>query len=99
MIFWRAGEDSVTVMVKVRPRSRRPGFHGVQASMLGPRLTIAVTEVAEDGRANRAVCAALAEALDVAKSSVHIVSGASGREKLMSVAGDPTALEEKLRSL
>lgn len=99
MSFWREGVDGVTVMVKVRPRSRRPGVHGVQQSPAGPRLQIAVTEAAEDGKANRAVCAMLAQALHRPQSAVQIVSGAANREKLLSVAGDSAALADLLRAL
>ena len=99
MSFWRAGADGVTVLVKVRPRSRRPGVHGIQASATGPRLQIAVTEAAEDGKANRAVCALLADALDRPQSAVQIVSGATNREKLLSVTGDSATLVALLRSL
>jgi uncharacterized protein len=99
MSFWREGADGVTVMVKVRPRSRRPGVHGVQESAAGPRLQIAVTEAAEDGKANRAVCALLAHTLHRPQSAVQLVSGAANREKLLSVTGDSTALVDLLRSL
>lgn len=99
MSFWRAGPDGVTVMVKVRPRSRRPGLQGVRDSMAGPRLTIAVTEPAEDGKANQAVCAMLARALHRPPSAVHIVAGAANSEKLLAVTGDANALVERLRAL
>jgi uncharacterized protein (TIGR00251 family) len=89
----------VTVMVKVRPRSRRPGVCGVQGSAAGPRLQIAVTEAAEDGKANRAVCALLARTLHRPQSAVLIVSGATNREKVLSVTGDSAALADLLGSL
>jgi uncharacterized protein (TIGR00251 family) len=99
MSFWRAGTDRVTVMVKVRPRSRRPGVHGVQESAAGPRLQIAVTEAAEDGKANRAVCAMLAQALHRPQSAVQIVAGAANREKVLAVTGDSATLVALLQSL
>jgi hypothetical protein len=99
MSFWRERADGVTVMVKVRPRSRRPGMHGVHQSAAGPRLQIGVTEPAEDGQANRAVCALLADVLHRPQSAVQIVSGAANREKLLSVTGNSAALVDVLRSL
>ncbi len=86
-------------MVKVQPRAKRPGLQGVQESASGPRLKIAVTEAAEDGKANRAVCAYLAKALHLPQSSVRIVAGGTSREKLLAMTGDAAALIEKLRSL
>jgi len=99
MSFWRAGPDGVTVMVKVRPRSRRPGVQGVQTSAAGPRLKIGVAEAAEDGKANRAVCAVVAGLLRRPQSAVRIITGASHSEKLLAVTGDSAALAELLRAL
>ena len=87
------------VRVKVQPKSRRPGLGGVKPAADGPRLAIAVTDAPEDGRATRAACDALAQALGVAKSSVDLVQGATSREKLLRVAGDPAALALGLESL
>ena len=99
MTFWREALGGVTVMVKMQPKARQPGLRGERPSASGPRLGIAVTEAAENGKANRAVCATLAEALNIAQSSVQIVSGASSREKLLAVTGDPATLAEKLRRI
>jgi uncharacterized protein YggU (UPF0235/DUF167 family) len=99
MTFWRSGPNGVTVMVKVQLRAREPGLHGIIESATGPRLKIAVAEAAEDGKANRAVCALLAKALDRPPSSISILTGASNREKVLAVAGDSAALEAMLRAL
>lgn len=99
MSFWRADPDGVTVRVKVHPRSRRPGVHGIQESAAGPRLKIDVAEAAEDGKANRAVCAMLATVLRQPQASVRIVSGASSREKLLAVTGDASTLTAMLSAL
>ncbi|MGG5810245.1 DUF167 domain-containing protein [Falsiroseomonas sp. CW058] len=76
--------------VKVQPRSRRPGLGGLSPD--GAALRVAVTEAPEDGRANRAVCAAVAGALRVAPSSVAVAQGAAARVKTLRIAGDPAAL-------
>lgn len=85
--------------VKVQPRARREGLQGVAPSADGPRLRLAVTAAPEDGRANRAVCALVAEALGVAASAVQVAQGAGAREKTLAVAGDPAALAAKLESM
>ncbi|MES2695805.1 MAG: DUF167 family protein, partial [Verrucomicrobiota bacterium] len=46
---------------------------GTSPGVDGPRLRLAVTEAAEDGRANRAVCAMLAGALGLAASAVTLL--------------------------
>jgi len=89
----------VTVAVKVQPKSRRPGLQGAGASADGERLRIGVVESAEGGRANRAACAALAEALGLAPSAVRLVMGATSREKTLHVAGDPVLLAARLAAL
>ena len=97
--FWRPLADGVAVAVKVQPKSRRPGLRGAVSSAGGERLRIGVTEAAEGGRANRAACVALAEALGLAPSAVHLALGATSREKTLHVAGDPAALGAKLAAL
>ena len=97
--FWRITEDGVAVAVKVQPKARRSGCGGVAPSSDGPRLRIAVHEPAEDGRATRAACAVLAEALAVPAGAVSLAMGAVSREKLLRVAGDPDALSARLAKL
>jgi len=98
-MFWRPLRDGVSVAVKVQPRSRRPGVHGAGPSADGERLRISVAEPAEGGRANRAVCAALAKSLGLATSSVTVVIGGTSREKTLRVAGDPATLSARLATL
>lgn len=89
----------ITLRVKVQPRARRPGLKGWVAAADGPRLGIAVVEAAADGRANRAVCAALAGLLDVPPSAVSVAMGAASREKVLRVAGDPARLAARLEAI
>ena len=95
MTFWRLGADRVSVAVKVQPKSRRPGLQGVA----GDRLRIGVTEAAEDGRANRAACATLADALDISASDVSVLIGATSREKTLVIAAPSPQLLERLAAL
>lgn len=82
--------------MKVQPRARRPGLGGLSPE---GALRVAVTEPPEDGRANRAVCAAVAGALRVAPSSVVVAQGAGARLKTLRVAGDPARLLDLLQRL
>ena len=99
MTFWRPLQSGVAVAVKVQPKSRRPGLHGTLQSSDGERLRIGVTEPAEDGRANRAACATLADALGLATSAVQLELGATSRNKTLFVAGNPELLGAKLAAL
>lgn len=82
--------------MKAQPRSRRPGLGGLAPD---GALRVAVTDPPEDGRANRAVAAALAKALGVAPSAVTLAQGAGARLKTFRIAGDPAVLSETLRRL
>jgi uncharacterized protein YggU (UPF0235/DUF167 family) len=83
----------------VTPRARRAAIGQVTAWPDGERLELAVTAPPEDGKANAAVSALLAEALSVAKSHVRVLQGATNRLKLVLVAGDAAALAERLAAL
>lgn len=86
-------------MIKVQPKSRRPGVQGTAPSADGPRLRLGVTEAAEGGKANQAVRDLLAKVLDVPRSAVTIVAGETSRDKLVRVAGEASALGIRLSTL
>jgi uncharacterized protein len=73
----------LTLRVHVKPRSSRDGVDGVREGALVVRLTAPPAE----GQANAALIRVLGRALDVAPSAVRILRGASGRDKLVAVAG------------
>ena len=87
------------MVVKVQPKSRRPGIVGLSPDIEGHRLRLAVTEAAEDGRANKAVCALLASTLGLAASQVSVLQGASSRQKTLLVEGDAAAISLRLTQL
>jgi uncharacterized protein YggU (UPF0235/DUF167 family) len=58
-----------------------------------------VTEAPEDGRANRAACAALASALGVPASLIEVAQGATAREKTLRISGDPAQLIPRIEAL
>ncbi|MFZ4572890.1 MAG: DUF167 domain-containing protein [Phycisphaerales bacterium] len=74
---------AVRIALKVVPGSRREEVAG----MLGERLKIRVSAPPEDGKANRAVCRVLAEALGADERDVTIVVGTTNPEKVARVAG------------
>lgn len=72
------------VVVKVKPGSRKGPLVEV-----GPDggLTIYVREPAVDGRANEAVIRLLASHLELPRSRIELVSGASSRQKRFRING------------
>ena len=75
--------DGLTLRVRVQPRSSKDALAGEREGALVVRLKAPPV----DGAANEALARFLGKALDVAPSAVRIVSGASGRNKLVAVSG------------
>jgi len=72
---------------------------GVGPDRDGPVLKVAVNAPPEDGKANAAVIALLAEAFDVAKAAVSVVAGATDRRKLVEILGNSRDLGASLDRL
>ncbi|MEZ5409938.1 MAG: DUF167 domain-containing protein [Acidimicrobiales bacterium] len=82
--------------VRVKPKARAERVGGAWAD---GSLVVEVQAAAVDGKANTAVVAALADAFDVARSSVTIVTGARSRTKLVAIEGDAEAVAGRLADL
>jgi hypothetical protein len=72
---------------------------GIGPDRDGPALRVAVNAPPEDGKANAAVIALLAEAFDVAKAAVSVVTGATDRRKLVEIRGNSRDLGASLDRL
>ena len=70
-------ELGAVLSIKVAPGSRRNEIRGCQDGA----LKISVTQIAEKGKANRAVIAFLSKRWRVSKSQMEIISGQTAREK------------------
>jgi uncharacterized protein (TIGR00251 family) len=83
------GELRITV--RVTPRSDRDEIVCGESG----ELAVRVTAPPDEGRANAAVCALMADALRVPKSAVRVVRGHRSRSKVLEVCGpcDTAALE------
>jgi uncharacterized protein (TIGR00251 family) len=78
----------IRLRLKVQPKARRDLILGVGPDRDGPALKVAVKAPPEDGKANAAAIALLAEAFDVAKAAVSVVAGATDRRKLVEIRGN-----------
>jgi len=82
--------------LKVKPQSRARSPQ-LQTDAAGQAVVmLAVSAVPERGKANEAVCQALAEALSVPPSSISVQRGHTNPHKTVLLCGDPVLLEEKL---
>jgi uncharacterized protein YggU (UPF0235/DUF167 family) len=87
---WRGDAAGVTVSTRLTPRADRDAIDGLSTLSDGRRVILArVRAVAENGKANDAARKLLAAALAVAPCRVRLVSGASARQKLFRIEGEP----------
>jgi len=79
--------SGVRLDVRVIPRASRSTLDGVREG----RLVLRVTAPPVDSAANEAVVRLLADALQVPKSAIAIVGGATGRSKTVELRGQAAA--------
>ena len=88
-------DASTRLELRVVPGSTRPGVVG----RYGDSWKIRVAAPPEGGRANDAVVSLLADTLDLRRGDVAIVSGHSGRDKVVALQGiSGPELERRLAS-
>ena len=97
---WRVSADGVVVACRLTPKGGRDAIEGVVRLADGtPVLLARVRAPPEDGRANEALCALLAEALEARAVPGPADAGGKSRLKEVAVTGDPAALLARLRAL
>lgn len=96
---WRSDPAGVVLAVRVQPRARRNAIGGCATAPQGLALKISVTAPPADGKANEAVVAMLAAALEVAKRDVRLLAGATARTKSLRIGGEPARIAAKLQEL
>jgi uncharacterized protein YggU (UPF0235/DUF167 family) len=90
--FLRRTGTGVTVELRAQPRARRTAL---ECSDDGLRAQ--VTAPAEDGRANAAVIELLATTWRLPKSAFAVTRGATSRDKVLSIAGEPALLAARIK--
>lgn len=97
---WRILPHGLALRVRLTPRGGRDALEGLSELADGRCVLKArVRAVPEDGAANRALVALLAKALSVPKSDVSVTGGHTARLKELEIAGNGTALAERLAAL
>lgn len=92
--------DGLRVALRVTPKASRNAVTGTADTAGGGKvLKLAVTAVPENGKANEAVIKLLSKAWKLPKTSLTVVAGATDRNKILHVAGDPAALLARLSPL
>ena len=89
--FVRRTVTGVTVELRAQPRARRTALE-----CAGGALKAQVTAPAEDGKANAAVIELLAATWKLPKSIFAVTRGATSRDKVLSIAGEPALLAARI---
>ncbi|HEX8007613.1 MAG TPA: DUF167 domain-containing protein [Trebonia sp.] len=76
------------IAIRVKPGSTRTAVGGRR----GDALVVLVTARAVDGKATEAALRAIAEAFDVRRRDVSLVTGATSRDKVVEIAGEDVRL-------
>ncbi len=80
--------------LRVKPGARSDAILGAH----GGALKLSVSAAPEKGKANGAVCALIARALELPASTVEIVSGQTGRDKAVWIPLPPDEVGRRLSS-
>jgi uncharacterized protein (TIGR00251 family) len=94
-----AKPDGVVLHVRLTPKSSAARIAGAEDHGGKPVLKAYVTAPPEDGKANAALMALVADWLGVPKSTVSMAAGQKSRLKFVSVRGDAKTLLEKIAAL
>jgi uncharacterized protein YggU (UPF0235/DUF167 family) len=89
--FVRRTAAGVTVELRAQPRARRTALE-----CAGGALKAQVTAAAEGGKANAALIELLAETWRLPKSAFAVTRGATSRDKVLSIAGEPALLAARI---
>jgi uncharacterized protein len=85
--------DGIRLAVRLTPGAKADAVEGLEADATGKAwLRIRTTAPPVDGKANAALIKFLAKRWRLPKSSIAIASGATARNKILSLHGDPDHL-------
>lgn len=83
MIALEAHPDGTVLPVRAQPGARRNEIRGQQQGA----LKVSVTQVAEKGKANKALAELLGRALGLRASQIELLSGATASQKRFLIRG------------
>jgi uncharacterized protein len=92
--------EGVRAALKVRPRAVSSGVQGIEVDGTGRGyLAVGVNAPPEAGKANAALIKLLARRWRVPQRDLEVISGASGRHKVLQIYGSPDALIARLEAI
>ena len=85
--------DGLRLAIRVTPRAHRDGLDGVEPGADGrPQLRIRLRAAPADGAANATLIDLVRAETGLRRSAIQLTAGATGRSKLLFLAGDPAKL-------
>jgi uncharacterized protein (TIGR00251 family) len=97
---WQSRTDGTLFRVRLTPKGGRDAVEGWERAADGrEHLKARVRAAPEDGKANAALLALLAETLGVPRSALSLAGGEKARLKTVRVAGDTALLTGRLNLL
>ncbi len=79
--------DAVLINIKAVPGAKRNEISGVLGEGEQARLKIRISAPPEDGKANKAICRLIAQALGMKAREVSVVVGPTNPEKTLRIEG------------
>lgn len=96
MVDLQETTGGVIIPVRAQPGARKNAVTGVHAG----QLKVSVTQAPEKGKANAALIEVLSEALEIPRSKISLVSGATVSQKKFCVAGgDVASIRERIEAI
>ena len=93
MIRLEPHPEGTILPVRAQPGARRDQMRGEQDGM----LKVCITQVAEKGKANKALVSVLSNALSLRKSQIELIAGETSRQKKFLIHGvTPAELMERI---
>jgi len=89
------GKGGVYLNIHAQPGARKPQLRG----MHGDAIKIAVREAAQDGKANAALVAFVADLLGYPKRDIEVASGHTSRRKRLFIHGDTQYIINRLQEV
>jgi uncharacterized protein len=98
--FYRQSKAGALVCLRVSPNAGQEAIEGLEERADGSAvLRVRVKAVPDKGKANAAVIALLAKALELPRSAIALVGGDTARLKTLDIAGDWDSLAARLAVL
>ena len=89
--------DGVTISVRLTPKASVNRIQGLAEDAVGGVvLKTSVTAPPETGKANAGLIKLLAKAWSLPKTSLTVISGATDRNKVLHIEGDPGTLAKQV---